>query len=358
MARGRGVGAVFGIVLALAGVGLLVWNEGRSVARLHTIAAGRDAVVEADPARVDSGPPDRLLHLIGEAGGDRVADPDFAVALAALRLDRKVEMYQWVEQKRNRDGGTEYTYSREWRDSPQHGFTHPVGHENPGMPYRSARFYAGKPALGGYTLSRALLDEMTAAEPVAPAAVAVPRLPALTVLDGRLHSGAPAAPQVGDLRVGFTAVANQTVSVLAAAANGALVPFRTADGDLAMVEPGAMDAGAMLDLADRRNALATWAIRAAGTVAVFLGLMVLLRSAVAWIPFAQGLARGAATLLALVLAIPVALSAIAFAWLWFRPLWAVALLLAASAVPVWLALRQRRQAPARHAAATPPPPPR
>jgi hypothetical protein len=365
MARRRSGSAVVGIVLACAGIALLFWNEGRAVDRLQTIAAGRDAVVEADPDRLDAGGPERLLHLVGEARGERVADPDFKVTLPALRLDRKVEMFQWVEKKQTRDGTTDYTYTREWSETEHRGFHVADGHANPGMPYRSARFYADTPRLGRYTFSQTLLDELEAEQPVTPTAVEVPHLPPLTLRDGRLHSRADGAPEVGDMRVGFAAVANQTVSVLAVSMSGVLQPFRTPDGDLAMVEPGAMTAAAMLDLADTRNAVLTWGLRFLGAVLVFLGLLAAFRAAVSWIPFAQGLARGAAALLALVLALPIALSTIAFAWLWHRPLLAVGLLLVAAIVPAALVLRGER---ARRAGATaglartspspPPPPPR
>lgn len=359
MARRKGrLGGPIGIVMAVGAIAALFWNEGRSVDRIKTIAEGRDAVVEGDLGRVDPALQGQLVHLVGPATGGDIADELFKINLSALRLDRHVDMYQWVERKQTRDGNTSYEYRKEWRNTRQTGFQH-SGYVNPAMPYQDKRFYPAETMLGAYRLSRALVDDLSAAEKITPDPIDLPKVGPLRLEGDRLYSGDPGNREIGDLRIEFSAVPEQTVSVLAGLANGELLAFRTEHGDLAMIEPGAMNADAMLALAETRNAYLTWGLRLVGTGAIFLGLFLLLSSAVSWIPFAQGLAKAAAALIAIVLAVPIALSVIAFAWLWFRPLWAIGLFCIAAIGPIFLVLRGRRanREPAIASAAPPPPPP-
>ncbi|MEQ9641880.1 MAG: TMEM43 family protein [Alphaproteobacteria bacterium] len=359
MARRKGrVGAPVGIVMAVGAIAALFWNEGRSVDRIKTIDTGRDAVTEGDPGRVDASLQGKLVHLVGPATGGDIADTVFRIELTALRLDRRIDMYQWVETKKGRDGHTEYEYRKAWRNERVTGFDD-NRYVNPEMPYRDQTFYPAEARLGAYRLSRALLDDLDAGLAVIPSPIDLPKVGPLRLEGERLYSGDPKQQDIGDLRIAFNAAPEQTVSVLAGMAGGELLAFRTEHGDLAMIEPGAMNADAMLALAETRNAYLTWGIRLAGTAAIFFGLFLLLSSAVSWIPFAQGLARAGAALIAIVLAVPIALSVIAFAWLWFRPLWAIGLFCVAALGPIFLVLRGRRanRAPAMAHAMPPPPPP-
>lgn len=357
--RDRGGNVIIAVLFALASIGLLFWNEGRSVERIKTIDAGRDVVAEGNLVRIDAALQGRLVHLAGKATGGEIADDVFHTSASALRLDRKVEMYQWVEEKRTHDHNTTYSYTMGWRASRQTGFHFPNGHVNPAMPYRDKSFYPAAARLGAYRLSRGLVDELDADRTVTPRGVSVANIGELRLAGDLLYSGDPDHAELGDLRIGFTTVQDQTVSVLAGLADGELVEFRTAHGDLAMIEPGAMDAGAMLALAETRNAWLTWSLRIAGTVIIFLCLYFVLSSSISWIPFARGLARAAAALVAIVLAVPIAVSVIAFAWLWFRPLWAIGLFCLAALGPIFLVLRDQRarRAPAVASAMPPPPPP-
>ena len=89
-------GLVAGVVLVPVALFLLFWNEGRAVKEAQALEEGAKNVVAADPAAVDAAKEGRLVHLIGLADPrGELADPAFAVSARALRLRRKVEMYQW-----------------------------------------------------------------------------------------------------------------------------------------------------------------------------------------------------------------------------------------------------------------------
>ncbi len=86
-----------------------------------------------------------------------VADPDFAVRVRGVRLERHVEVYQWKEEthteSRTQLGGgeertTTYKYVRTWSDKPidSDRFKEPRGHTNPVMTLPVAGFAGGRHA--------------------------------------------------------------------------------------------------------------------------------------------------------------------------------------------------------------------
>ena len=91
-------GVVGGFIAVVAGICLLWWNEGRTVKRQRTLDQGRKDVVEAKYDEVDSSLESKLVHVSGAATTDEVLeDQEFYFAVKAFQLERKVEMYQWVE---------------------------------------------------------------------------------------------------------------------------------------------------------------------------------------------------------------------------------------------------------------------
>ncbi len=362
-------GGLFGLLLVVGMIGLLFWNEGRSVSRLDTIAEGRDEVVAVDAARVDPGNNGALVHVTGRAEPlEPVSDPVFGLTVPALKLVRTVEMYQWRETRRTRDDQTYYEYDRVWSEEPisSSGF-HRSGYTNPGrMTWRSETFYAPT-RLGDFRIGRPLLERLGGGESVTPQQGALPPQARYTFqLDGdTLHSGWPDNPQIGDYRVRFSEVPAQTVTVLARQSDGTLLPW-TADvtgGTLAMIEPGDLTAAQMFDLAVSRNTMLTWGIRLGGTFGMFLGFAMALGSIAAWVPIFRNVARGIATLISAVLAVAISVVVIAIGWFWYRPVLSLVLIGGAVAAVIGLRMFLRRREPAQpppqpaYAGAPPPPPP-
>lgn len=123
----RGIG--FGIVMILAGTALLWWNEGDFVATGDALNEAHAITQElGDISKVDSSKNGQLVHATGPAETkDILTDPIFGVSVNAVRLERKVEFYQWVQdertEKRKKLGGgeetvTTYTYKEAWVSRP------------------------------------------------------------------------------------------------------------------------------------------------------------------------------------------------------------------------------------------------
>ena len=146
-------GIIVGLVLFIAAFPVLFWNEGRAVRRYQTLNEGAGSVISLPAARVLSEYDGKLVHVTGQAVTDEiVTDPEFGVAVSAIKLKRKAEMYQWKENKQRKTkkklgGGkktvTTYSYSKSWSSSLIHSdnFKKPGGHHNPdSMPYQSKEF--------------------------------------------------------------------------------------------------------------------------------------------------------------------------------------------------------------------------
>ena len=94
-------GIVIGLVLSIAAFPILFWNEGRAVREYKTLNEGAGNVVTLPQATVAPGNEGRLVHVTGMAETDEtLADSEFSVAVNAIKLRRKVEMYQWQEKQK------------------------------------------------------------------------------------------------------------------------------------------------------------------------------------------------------------------------------------------------------------------
>ena len=121
------VGVLIGLVMVIASIVVLFWNEGRAIQTARSLAEGARLVVDVDSARVDPGNEGKLVHISGDlTAPGRLSDAEFGVTAKGLRLVRAVEMYQWKEETKTEThqklgGGEEdittYTYHRVWSDT-------------------------------------------------------------------------------------------------------------------------------------------------------------------------------------------------------------------------------------------------
>ncbi|MCB1509711.1 MAG: TMEM43 family protein [Hyphomicrobiaceae bacterium] len=363
-------GVGMGIVLLLGMVWLLWWNEGRAVQTARSLAEGSGAVVSVAANTVTPGNQGKLVHVSGPVAveGTRT-DPVFGISTQGIALERRVEMYQWVEHtetsKRKTLGGgeetvTTYTYRLEWRDRPVDSgrFKRPGGHSNPQMVYRGERFVAPRGTLGAFELDRGLLSRIGGAEPFRVPAEVEQRLAGMAgvrqpakVLDGGIFLGAnPQSPSVGDYRITFSAVPVGPVSVVARQTGKSFAGYQTKAGDvLFMVRRGEVPASQMFADAVKANNFITWIVRAVGLIGLFVAFSMVLGvfGVVAdVIPFLGSIVRMGTGFAAFILAVAVGTVTIGLAWLYFRPLIGIAILAIGVGVTVWGAMRGRQAAPA------------
>jgi Transmembrane protein 43 len=354
--------ALVGLVLVPASIVLLYWNEGRAVDAIRALDRGSAAIVEASPTAVEAQAEGKLVHVSGMMQPTTAArDTVFGVSGdGLLRLSRTVEMYQWKEESSSQSqqsvGGsqttqTTYTYQKVWSAQPIASAKFKVtdGHQNPPMQQRSAMFDGAEVKLGPYRVDPSVLNKVSAFTPLQPQSA--PPAGYQAAGEGFYQGQNPGQPVVGDVRVSFTAVAAQTVSVAAAQAGGVLTAFRDQNGyAIALAEPGVVGAAALFQDEKKSEATLTWILRGAGFLAMLIGFVCLTRPLTmlfAVLPFLESLVGAGAFLVALTLSVPLTLLTISIAWIAHRPLIGGGLLV--GAVAAWFLLRQmhpRRQAQA------------
>lgn len=358
-------GIFFGVVLIIVSIVLLSWNEGRAVERYKTLKEGGGTVVSVDSAAVDSGKQGELVHTTGFATSkDQPTDPEFGVSSEGLKLTRTVEMYQWKENTKKETqkklgGGTEtvttYTYVKDWSEQHKDSskFKKPEGHTNPPeLPFKSTTFSAKPVALGAFTLANSQVDMIGGAEPVTfPSDYEVPEKIGENTLSGStIYIGDdPSAPAVGDLRVRFEEVPEKDISLVAAQVNNGFEPYQAkAGGTINLLQTGTVSAAAMFQTAQDSNKVLTWILRGVGLFLMFIGFNMIMAplSVIAdVVPFIGNLVGAGTMFVAILLTAVAGLVTIAIAWIVFRPLLAVILLVGAGAA-VYLIFSKTKAKPA------------
>lgn len=394
--KGAVIGIPIGLLLLVVAVVLLWWNEGRAVTTAKSLKEGESLVVSLTELKPNAENDGKLVHLTGEATTtEEVADPVFGIHDTAICLQRKVEMFQWIEDEstrtRKKVGGgeeriTEYTYEKAWREDRVNSdsFEHQQGHRNPStMPYVSDAWYAQHVSLGDFQLNTAQVRRIDRQTPVriddARIATLQPAIRSQVLTkNGGLYipadgvpSPSPAAqppaaeataeatglaestgaPQVGDVRIAFTAVYPLEISVIAKQVKQTFKPYQTQAGDaLDMLEEGTHSADEMIAEAAANNVRLTWILRVVGFIVTCVGLGLVfgpLSVLADFIPLLGNLTRTVTGFVAVVLAIPISLGTIGMSWLFYRPLLGGILLGAAFAViAAVIFLLRARQAPA------------
>jgi hypothetical protein len=367
-------GIIFGLILFIVAFPLLFWNEGRAVKTYKTLKEGGGAVISVngyDPANEG-----KLVHITGKAATEAtLTDSLFRVSANALKLRREVEMFQWHESsksetKKKLGGGTEtvttYSYSTTWSSHAisSSSFKKSAGHENPGsLPYSSEELVADKVTLGAFTLPSSLVSRIIESQSL-PVSSDTP-LPEELAGKAKRHDGGlylgnnPASPQVGDVRISFTIVPAQEISLVAQQNGSSFTPYQASTGEnIELLQTGIKTAAAMFQKAQSDNAMWTWIVRAVGFFLMFagLGMMFKVLSVIADVlPFLGNVVGAGTGLIAFLISAVLSLITIAVAWIVYRPLLGVALL--AVAVGLVVLVKGKLGKAKQPQMATPPPPP-
>lgn len=175
----KGIGS--GFVLLLAGSVLLWWNEGRSIKTTKMLEEAQGVTVHVeDVSKVDPSYNGKLIHATAfTQTTDSLSDATFGVGAIAVKLNRNVQYYQWVEEekteKKDKVGGsveevTTYSYRKEWVDGPvdSQDFKDQAYREKnfTVMNVEGESYLAGHVTFGAYQLSENLIRSISGAVPM------------------------------------------------------------------------------------------------------------------------------------------------------------------------------------------------
>jgi hypothetical protein len=362
------VGVLLGLVFVIGAIILLFWNEGRAVQTERSLSEGGHLVVDTAPAPIDPANDGKLIHVSGDANAKApITDRTFGVSTLALHLVRVAEMYQWEEEKHQETqkslGGSEqtvttYTYKKVWSDRAidSQGFRHPEDHTNPQKQYNRLSLTATDATLGNFRLDAALLTLLPTSTPLQldpqSADSLKARLSNAQIFDGKIYLGAnPDSPKVGDYQISYVYAALGPVSVIGRQAGSGIAQYQTKAGDrLLMATLGLQSAADMFKQAETENTILTWVLRLVGILVMWLGAFLFLRPLVVVadvVPLIGSVLGAGAGLVALAFTMMGAGIVIALAWLWYRPLVALAALAAGAVAAIALHRMAASRAAAR-----------
>lgn len=369
-------GVLVGLALFAAGFPLLFWNEGNAVKTAKAIDEGEGACVSLESnAKVDAEMEGKLVHLTGKADTkDVLKDDAFGVSATAIRLERKVEMYQWIEESRTTEkkkmGGkvektTTYTYKQDWAPTAinSSGFKE-AGHDNPGtMEFQSDQKLAANVSFGAYRLSESQIGRIGAAQAYAFPTDFVCKVERVQMQGGTIYvpnvatrgneknnRDVASQPRVGDMRVTFKVVLPHDISIIAKQKGDSFIDYTAKTGKkLNYLTDGVEDATAMFATARKNNAILTWLLRLVGFLAMYIGLGMVFKplSVLADVLPILGDIVGIGTgIVAGLIAFVCAVVTIAIAWITYRPVLGITLLVLAVAGIVLLIKKRRAKAAA------------
>lgn len=377
---GKGIGT--GFLLLIAGTVLLWINEGRAVKTTRMLnEAEKTAIHVEDVSTVNPDLDGKLIHATGQVTtSDSLTDPIFGAGAVAVRMDREVEYYQWVENKheetKDKIGGgqetiTTYTYEKEWVGRPIESaeFKDP---EYKGLNFTLANVddkiqYAENVHFGAYRMPDCLIRQMSGRDPVEPVftesirnewetsvkSVLAGRFPNDSTLAGKeyvhvngnvVYFGRNAnIPEIGDVRVTLTKVLPREVSLIAQVYQDNLKEYKAKNGkSFSTLTMGAEDMETMFSSEHSKNSTLTWILRIAGILLIVFGLKsitAILVTLFKVLPFLASIANFGVGAICWIIGLIWSIIVIAVAWIFYRPVLGVSLLVGA-AVLTWYFIRR------------------
>ncbi|XP_048005244.1 transmembrane protein 43 homolog [Leguminivora glycinivorella] len=273
----------------------LLWAESHTIQsslmleELVSSAESIDVHTANDAARYEG----RVVHVIGPLRVlEPISEPDYNIQVQAVKLRKRVQMYQWIEEATEQDNFLSepaeesqktYWYHKDWRDFvvDSNLFYIRPGHQNPtSMPLFSETHIAENVKIGwlslGVDVKRKVNDYYEIWSDSRPDRG-----------DIKLHSGfyyhgeSALHHEVGDLRVHFSYAGREDdiYTAVGIVENGVLqsyspAGFPTAD-PISVLRKGSFSLKQLHELESRAANANTWKYRALGFVQVFASAMTL-----------------------------------------------------------------------------------
>lgn len=362
-------GIVFGFVLIIAAIVLLWKNEHNYVnTNKMLIQASQDVVEMPNPAAIDPALEAKLVHATAVAmTADTLSDPDFPVKENAVRIQRDVEYYQWVEHSesttKDKIGGgqettTTYTYSKEWSSSPVNSaeFKDPAYQGVNSVITNIEEFdaIAQNVTFGAYKLTEGMARSFSCDLPV--------ELPAELAKDSTIHVNHNVlyygkntdAPEVGDVRVTFTkSAASAEATIMAKVVGTSFEAYKfqinksTSKSFGPIIRMGSHSAENIIEDQKSSNSTWTWIKRLIGIllmIAGFRNIFSILVTILKVLPPLASIADVGVGIVTGALGLSLSLIIILIAWISARPVLAIILLVVAVALVVFLMSKSKKKA--------------
>lgn len=388
------MGIPMGIILFVVATMLLWWNEGRAVRRAQDIKlVAKTAQSIGDISNANASLDGQLIHTTGTAATEDILSDDlFGIKTNALAIVRSAEYYQWMQHEKhetkNKMGGKKeetiiYTYERGWSPDPINSsqFKDPdyQGVNNVIWEIEDMRVIASNVSFGAYTLPEMFVSDIVSkqsgnvtplmisadnpalkqinenvmkalGENVRPEAAQVKdSLAYVHVFGNQVYIGFnPSKPSIGDIRLTFEQLAPScNISLIAVPSNGTFTTFKAKHDDSEYeLRTGTWTLEQMIKQANDDNSTMTWILRIIGVILVIAALKMIfsiLVTLLQLVPFLASIMNLGVGLVCAVLGFVWSLIIIAIAWIFYRPILGISLLVIAAGLVYWLVIRGKKQ---------------
>ena len=343
-----------GGLMFLGAVFLLWTNEGR----VDFGRVAREAVI-LSPESVASAAEGKLVAVSGRMRSDEpLGDAPYLQSGPYVALEREVEMYAWIERRREGAAGSsgsssgdkapnDYEYEMGWTSSPQDStkFAVPANHENPPLIVSSAKYRVAAVKIGIYTLDGRSLTMPPGRELVLDDTLIMPD--AKRTVEGKFlfeGQGLLVQPSVGDLRISYSVVdEGLDVTAFGQLAGNRIVPYVHRRGDT-LYRAFALGPEAAIEQMGSEYRALLWGMRFFGTLLIWISFMLAISPLMQLLnvfPLVGGLGRMAVRLLLLALALVLAVTVMVISFVAHSPVVLILLLVLISGGAYWW-MRQRQ----------------
>ena len=335
----------FWILLVIASIALLVWNENNYVKQKAALNEWATLVQEATTTQIDSSLEWKEVHVSWETSSDAEALKDnvFWIETNDLKLKRTVEMYQWEEESSehctdnvwwSEDCTTTYTYNKIWSDEAinSNSFHESSTYSNPtNRRYQSTEQSKSPITLWAYTLTTTFVNQLTNYQNINlnEQNVTTPEDYINNPDDFHIQSNYiyiwkdSNSPAIWDLRISFSSVKPWTVSIIWKQLWNELTTYTVSNGrGIALLEQWNVSASDMFLHAQQANKKITWILRLLGLFLMFCGfsmMMKFIETIAKVLPFLANIIGVWTSIIALCLTLVVWFITIWLAWIAVRP---------------------------------------
>ena len=400
-------GVLIGLIIFIIGFPVLWNNEHDAVRNTNALNELQKVTVDVGKPEIQAENEGKPVFMTGPAATqDVLTDPIFGISENAIRLSREVEIYQYVEQqhsetKKKMGGGTEtvttYTYEPAWVQAPidSNTFENPDARttcRNVGiMRFQDDELMAANVSFGafkfgpeiiakiggskGYTLApdfqlpqqlKVLGARIEGEYVIVP--YTAPATTTANAIDQAVNAVAGAGDanaagqaianavvpqpvtQIGDLRVKFAITKPHDVSLIAVQKGDTFTDYTAKNGKKQFLfRDGTHTATDLFEAKAASNKMKRWFFRAIGFILMYIGMGMVFRplSVLAdVIPFIGTIVGKGTSFVAFIIAAICSLVTIAIAWIAYRPILAISLLVVAGAC-VFLFISKKKAAAAQ-----------
>lgn len=335
--KSGGIGA--GFLLLLIGIGLLWYNEGRTVKNQSAINEARKNYIQVKSDAVDSKNEGKLVATKGKldiSESGELKDSIFGISVKGVKLVRTVEVYQWKESCETDDNDNKHcTYEKVWDSNLIDSSSFEEGnHYNPSSKlYEDEVYLAYNVRAGAYVLPDELVSQLSCDKNKNNVELDNEYNKSIDTIkvDGNyLTNVNDNVPEIGDIRISYQYIDSGNVSVLAVQTGNTFEAYTTKNGkDIYKILKGNYTGAQILEKMTKTNKTWKWILRFLGIVLIISGfnsIFSLITNLTNKIPFLGNLVGGAFSIVSSILGISLSLIIIAVAWFRFRPILSIVLI--------------------------------